>query len=178
MDGHPPGPTNLRSIWYHVDLAAQAWTLNFPTSVREAAVFKINCATYEFHNSIVGVLSDYPLVPEGYAGVEWPLYMSLEFLYQQDNLEAIEYMMPIRAAVGRLVAIAVPWLLKQPRFMKQFQTLWSQEPMYGRYIGDHHIFSRLGCLLPSWNDPPVDWEPEEGSSFAGDGVIEEDLDEE
>lgn len=178
MDGYPPGPTNLRCVRYHVDLAAQAWTLGFPTSVREAAVFKINRATYQLNNSIASVLSNYPLEQEGYAGIEEPLYRSLEFLYKQESPKVVKYLLPIRAAVARLVDIAVPWLLKQPAFVMRFQTLWSQEPMYGRYIGDHHKFSLLGCLLPSWNDPPENWEPENRISFARNGVIEEDKDEE
>ena len=149
MDGHPPGPTNLRSVRYHIDLAAQAWALGFPTSVREVAVFKIYRATHQLNNSILSVLSDYPLSQEGYAGVEEPLDMSLEFLYQQEDVEAMKYLMPIRAAVSRLVDIAVPWLLNQSGFVTRFQMLWSQEPIYDRYIGDHHRFSQLGCLLHS-----------------------------
>lgn len=159
MDGHPPGPTNLRSVRYYVDVAVQAWNLYFPTSVRAAAVFKINRSTYRLHNPIESALSDYPLCREGYAGVEQPLYMSLEFLYSQEDPETVRYLLPVRAAVARLVAIAVPWLLKQEGFVDRFVTLWSREPMYDRYVGDHHKFSQLGCLLPSWDNPPEERKP-------------------
>lgn len=178
MDGHPPGPTNLRAVQFHVHMAAQAWTLDFPTNVREAAVFKINRATYRLNNSIMSVLSNYPLIEQGYAGVEEPLYMALDFLYRQDRPQVMKYLMPVRAAIARLVDIALPWLLKQPGFVTRFQTLWSQEPVYSRYMGDHHKFFELGCLLPSWDNPPESLEPEAESTPSGDEVIEEAVDKE
>ena len=160
MDGHPPAPTNLRSVPFHVHMAAQAFTLKFPTTVRDAAVAKINRATYKLNNSITTVLAGQPLLPAGCYSVEVPLYMALEFLYAQEEPEVLRYLMPVRAAIGRLLDVALPWLLKQPYFTPRFQTAWSKEPMYSRYLGDHHKFYRWGCLLPSWDDPPEGVDPD------------------
>lgn len=160
MDGHPPGPTNLRSLYFHVHMAAQSWTLFFPPTVREMAVNKINRITYRLNNSIETDLAGYPLAPEGYQSVEEPLFLTIDFLYKQDDLVVMRDLMPVRAAVSRLVDVAVPWLLKQPDFVPRFQTTWSKEPVYSRWTGDHWKFRRLGCLLPSWDDPPEDADPQ------------------
>lgn len=173
LDGHPPSPTNLRSVRFHVEMAAQAWTLDFPTTVRETAVAKINLATFQLNNAIVTMLSKYPLAPTGYASVEEPLYRTVEFLYRQEIPEAKGYLMPVRAAIARLLDVALPWLLKQPAFVPRFQTLWSEQPMYGRYMGDHHKLCQLGCLLPSWDDPPEDVAPEAGGPSDDEGIREE-----
>lgn len=160
MDGYPPSPTNLRSLYFHVHMASQAWTLYFPPTVREMTVNKINRITYRLNSCIETELAGYPLAPEGYRSVEEPLFQTIDFLYKQDNLIVMRDLMPVRAALSRLLDIAVPWLLKQPDFVLRFQTIWSEEPVYSRWTGDHWKFRRLGCLLPSWDHPPVDADPQ------------------
>ena len=59
MDGHPPAPTNLRSVRFHVELAAQALSLGFPTRVRDIAVEKINLAAFQLNNIIITVVENY-----------------------------------------------------------------------------------------------------------------------
>lgn len=153
MDGHPPAPTNLRSVRFHVEMAAQAYTLGFPTSVRDIAVDKINLAAFQLNNVIVTVLENYRLTPEGYQSVEEPLYRTLEFLYSQADPEVVRYLLPVRAAIVRLAELALPWLLKQRAFVPKFEQFWKQEPMWGRWCADHYRFEQAGCLLPSWDDP-------------------------
>ncbi|SPN96795.1 uncharacterized protein DNG_00315 [Cephalotrichum gorgonifer] len=157
MDGLPPEATNLRSLPYHVHMAAQAWTLKLPLTVRKTAVSKINRATYQINNAIKTTLRSHPISPIGRFSIEEPIYQALDFLYKQEQIEVMRYLLPVRAAMSRLVDVVVPWLLKQPAFIPNFQTIWSQEPLYSRWAGDHWKFYQIGCLLPSWEDPPENY---------------------
>lgn len=185
MDGHLPSPTNLRSIPLHVQIAAQAYTLKFPLAVRDAAVAKINIATYQFNNVKETVLRQTMLKgifirPEGYVdNIEDPMLRTIEFLYAQEAPGVVKHLLPVRAAIARLQYLVGSWLWEQPDFPGIFEQRWKREPMHTRAHSEFEMFQEIGCMLPRWNDPfecIAKLEAEmEGSASSEEGAHEDAL---
>jgi len=137
-------------------MVCQGWTLHFPRdALRDLVVEKINQNAHEFKAALDHRLGKCRLILPGYLPISDSLYEALFFLYSQTEINLIRKMLPVRAALCRLVDIALPWLLEQPGFPGVFNSRWVRGPVGFAWQRDHYIFSRIGCMFPSWREPTM-----------------------